>query len=78
MNRLVILLIIGALVGFVLGFMDVELDLWGIFFFVFIPVFALFSLNYLYIMFFTQNIKLVERFIHNKKRNPIMHCLLLW
>lgn len=77
MRRLVILLIFAVLTGVVLGFMDVELDLWDIFFFVFIPVFAFLSFNYLYIMFLTQNIKFVDRFIHNKKNHPYYALLIV-
>jgi hypothetical protein len=61
--------------GFIAGLLDIELRL-TVFIDIFIIVMVIYYSYYLYIMFFTKNVNLVEKFINIRKKHPYYSLLI--
>lgn len=76
MKKLLLIFLGGTILGLLLVFLDVESN--GIILFIelFIILMVAYYIFYLYVMFFTKNVKLVERFINMNKKHPYYSLLI--
>lgn len=70
------MIIIGVAVGYFIGQYDIELDLLSIFFIIFFITLPVLLIPQLYIMFFTKNVNLVEKYIYMKRKHPYYALLI--
>lgn len=75
-KKLLLIFLGGTLLGLLLVFLDVESNGITLFIEIFIILMVVYYIFYLYIMFFTKNVNLVEKFIHMNKKHPYYSLLI--
>lgn len=74
--KIVILFVLGLIIGTVLGYFDIEFSGFTVFIDIFVICMVIYYSYYLYILFFTKKVNLVEKFINKKKKHSYYSLLI--
>lgn len=74
--KIVILFGIGLIIGTSIGYLDIEISLFTMVVSIFVISMIIYGGYFFYIMFFTKNINVVEKFINKKNKKPYNSLLI--